>query len=215
MMTTHKLPPYEEVMKLINADTQPSSEKTQLAQKHQPSKKSRLEWGPKDISVLFEKHQEMGNKWTTIAKCFPSKTENIIKNFFYSSVRKLCRKIKKGILPKFDDPKCILNVEQYSHLLDYIMDIFTPDCPHKRSRRRDSYLVGMLDTKELSLSLVEAYKEKLMAYANMLPSCKRASEMGLIERSPLLIMPHKAIQQKLKEIEWYLLKTGKTTIWTI
>ena len=204
MMPAHKLPSYEELMKHINTHL---FIKPQHLPFNPPPKSTRLEWSAEDISLLFEKHQEMGNMWTAISKCFPNKTENIVKNYFYSSLRKLCRKIKKGILPKLDDPKCSLNVSHYYHLLDYLLEVCNPHCTYKRAKRRDFYLVGMLDTKSLTVNSVEQYKMKLMAYANLRQSCNKLKcAMSFVERMPLLIMPHKAIQQKLEEIQWYLLK---------
>lgn len=37
----------------------------------------------------------MGNKWSDIAEAVKTKTENQVKNYFYSSVRKVIRKIIK------------------------------------------------------------------------------------------------------------------------
>jgi hypothetical protein len=41
---------------------------------------------------MFEAHSQLGNKWADIAKMLPGRSDNCIKNHFYSTVRKYCRK---------------------------------------------------------------------------------------------------------------------------
>lgn len=44
---------------------------------------------------MFEAHQQYGNKWTEIAKLFDGRTDNDIKNHFYSMLRRSLRRINK------------------------------------------------------------------------------------------------------------------------
>ena len=50
-------------------------------------------WSQEEELTLFSMHQKLGNKWAEISKFIPGRTDNSIKNHFYSTTRKIYRQI--------------------------------------------------------------------------------------------------------------------------
>lgn len=62
---------------------------------HLNPKINKSPWSEEEEKILFRTHQEHGNRWKKIADELPGRTDNDIKNKFYSTMRKKLRKINK------------------------------------------------------------------------------------------------------------------------
>lgn len=56
------------------------------------------DWTEEEEKKIFELQKQMGNKWSEIASLMPGRTDNAIKNCFYSAIRRNLRKYNKGKL---------------------------------------------------------------------------------------------------------------------
>ena len=52
-------------------------------------------WTPSDNARLLELHTRLGNRWKLIASNFPGRTDNQVKNQFFSTARKMLRRACK------------------------------------------------------------------------------------------------------------------------
>ena len=52
-------------------------------------------WSPEEDEIMFFEHRKHGNKWTVIAESLPGRTDNSIKNHFYSTIRRSLRRMSK------------------------------------------------------------------------------------------------------------------------
>ena len=62
-----------------------------------PQSCNRGEWTDEENQTLFSLHDELGNKWAKIAQKLEGRTDNTIKNHFYSTMRRGLRKLNSYI----------------------------------------------------------------------------------------------------------------------
>lgn len=81
-------------------------------------KVEKKKWTVEENKRLFQLHQQIGNKWKDISVHFPGRTDNAIKNNFFSLIRKSLRNACK-VLGKISNT-IIINTMKPKVLSDYI-----------------------------------------------------------------------------------------------
>jgi len=71
-------------------------------------------WTEREEAILFKKQMELGNKWSKIAVFLPGRTDNCIKNHFYSKLRKYIRKLFKALIKENKLKEKNVVIEKYN-----------------------------------------------------------------------------------------------------
>lgn len=64
---------------------------------HINPKVNRHIFSEEEEKILFESHDKFGNKWSEIARFIKGRPDNMIKNYYYSTLRRQIRKITKNV----------------------------------------------------------------------------------------------------------------------
>ncbi len=93
----------------------------------------KITWSEEDDKKLFILFKKLGSKWSAIAKEFKNRTENQVKNRFYSTLRRIATK-KRRENPNLHIP----DPKSKSDLLQYVDDAleYGHNCCSKRGRMK-------------------------------------------------------------------------------
>jgi hypothetical protein len=134
-------------------------------------------WSKCEEAELIVAHMDYGNRWCDIATRFKGRHNNMIKNRFYSILRKVKNKIRINDYNSQDQLELIEIHYMTSVMVNYIKNPAPPE-DFKRKRGRD-FMYTLVN--DIALTLLENYTRDLLAF-NPLNDSLRNLLKKIIER---------------------------------
>lgn len=118
-------------------------------------------WSKYEEATLIIAHMDYGNRWCDIATRFKGRHNNMIKNRFYSILRKVKNKIRINDYTSQDQLELLELYYMTSVMVNYIKHPAPPE-DFKRKRGRD-FMYTLVN--DIAISTLENYSHNLLTYA--------------------------------------------------
>ena len=125
----------------------------------------RSTWTPPEEKIFFIMHSQMGNKWSEIAAKLPGRTHNSIKNYFYCRLRKMVRKINKGIISE-EQKSTTQQLKESLYVINHLNVHYVQCSANQRKlqmkNKGDSYISDIVEKNNIEPKKVARYTKDLL-----------------------------------------------------
>lgn len=120
-------------------------------------------WSSEEIDTFFRLLREEGGRWARLAQRLPGRTDNAVKNFFHYRLRKIARRVRKGVVSE-DMKSSAKEVEHNLFLLNHLVNSYSQG-KNPSQRTHDKCVSDIVKASNISYkricSYLKEYKESI------------------------------------------------------
>lgn len=132
---------------------------------------------PEEDNTIFKLYKQLGKSWKTISKFIPGRSDNSIKNRFYSKLRKKLRIFNKSKPRSKKITGSIRTILRNSEITDLLLGFNTEES-HANIESKCFYTELIGQTNKVDEELNDCYKDAMLLYELSVSefSCKTLSD---------------------------------------
>lgn len=120
------------------------------------------DWQEAEDKIIFRLYHRVGPKWTEMAKYLPGRTENSIKNRFYSTIRKAKTKVPDTQFEPIVDPETPLPASISLQVVTLLQQMQKLELLLSRTRQQVVYLEESIDSEESASQRLEDSSQEIL-----------------------------------------------------